>query len=67
MLKTIIGKLKKKKKRQWHGRWCGLTGAYTTLQFLEIGLGLGLMHLVHWTRLDGDTCLKVNTHMSSFQ
>ena len=25
------------------------------------GLGLGLMHLVHWIRSDGDTYLKVNT------
>ena len=25
------------------------------------GLGLGLVHLVHWTWSDGDTCLKVDT------
>ena len=26
-----------------------------------MGLGLGPTHPMHWTRSDGDTCLKVNT------
>ena len=26
-----------------------------------MGLGLGPVHLVHWTRLDGDTYSKVDT------
>ena len=31
------------------------------LMVISIGLGLGPVNLVHWTRSDGDTCLKVDT------
>ena len=29
---------------------------------LSMELGLGTMHLMYWTRLDGDTYLKVDTY-----
>ena len=31
------------------------------LMVISIGLGLGLVHLVYWTRSDGDMCLKMDT------